>query len=163
MAAFSGFQESHEPPPLGNALGIVPAHCHRHTLVRLVQAVWDMGKIPIQLGWVVTVLTLKGGGDYRGIGLPKPIWKIIEQVMVKRLEVIALHNSLHGCCNGQGTGTAVIEVRLVQQLAHIEQTPFYGVFIDLKKAFDAMDRGRCLLILEGHGMGPNISRLIRYF
>jgi hypothetical protein len=157
MAAFSGFQESHEPPPLGNALGIVPAHCHRHTLVRLVQAVWDMGKIPIQLGWVVTVLIPKGGGDYRGIGLPEPIWKIIEQVM------IALHNSLHGCHNGQGTGTAVIEARLAQQLAHIEQTPFYGVFINLKKAFNTMDRRRCLLILEGHGMGPNISRLIRYF
>jgi hypothetical protein len=26
MAVFSGFHESHEPPPLGNARGIVPAH-----------------------------------------------------------------------------------------------------------------------------------------
>ena len=50
-----------------------------------------------------------------------------------------------------------------QQLAHIEQTPFYGVFIDLKKAFDAMDRERCLLLLEGHGAGPNMRRLIRHF
>jgi hypothetical protein len=83
--------------------------------------------------------------------------------MDHRLEVIALHDSLHGCCNGQGTGTAVIEVKLVQQLAHIEQDPFYGVFIDLKKAFDAMDRERCLLILEGHGVGPNMRQLIRQF
>jgi len=45
-------------------------------LVKLVQAVWDEGKIPIQLGWVVTVLIPKGGGDYRGIGLLEPIWKI---------------------------------------------------------------------------------------
>jgi hypothetical protein len=52
---------------------------------------------------------------------------------------------------------------LSQQLAHIEQTPFYGVFINLKKAFDAMDRERCLLILEGHGAGPNMRRLIRHF
>jgi hypothetical protein len=43
------------------------------------------------------------------------------------------------CRNGQGTGTAVIEAKLTQQLAHIEQAPFYGVFIDLRKAFDAMD------------------------
>ena len=131
--------------------------------VKLVQAVWDEGKIPIQLGWVVTVLIPKGGGDYRGIGLLEPIWKVIERLIDRRLEVIALHDSLHGCRNGRGTGTAVIEAKLSQQLAHIEQTPFYGVFIDLKKAFDAMDRERCLLLLEGHGAGPNMRRLIRHF
>jgi hypothetical protein len=131
--------------------------------VKLVQAVWDEGKIPVQLGWVVTVLILKGGGDYRGIGLLEPIWKIIERVFDKRLKEIALHDSLHGCRNGQGTRTAVIEAKLSQQLAHIEQTPFYGVFIDLKKAFDAMDRERCLLLLEGHGAGPNMRRLIHHF
>jgi hypothetical protein len=132
-------------------------------LVRLVHAIWDKGKIPIQLGWVVTVFIPKGGGYYRGIGLLEPIWKVIEQVIVKRLEVIALHNSLHGCCNGQGTGTAVIEAKLTQQLAHIEQAPFYGVFIDLKKALGAMDREWCLLILEGHDVGPNMRRLIHHF
>ncbi len=79
------------------------------------------------------------------------------------LEVIALHDSLHGCCNGQGTGTTVIKAKLTQQLAHIEQAPFYGVFIDLRKAFDAMDRERCLFILEGHGVGLSMRRLIRHF
>jgi hypothetical protein len=62
------------------------------------------------------------------------------------LEVIALHDSLHSCRNRQGTGTVVIEAKLTQQLAHIEQALFYGVFIDLRKAFDAMDREWCLFI-----------------
>jgi hypothetical protein len=103
-------------------------------LVKLVQAVWDKGKIPTQLGWVVTVLIPKGGGDYCGIGLFETIWKVIERVIDKRLEAIVLHDSLHGCRNGRGTGTAVVEAKLTQQLAHLKQTPFYGVFIDLKKA-----------------------------
>ena len=30
MVAFSGFNESHEPPPLGDALGIVPPHRNGH-------------------------------------------------------------------------------------------------------------------------------------
>jgi len=30
VAAFSGFYGSHEPPPSGNARGIVPAHCNGH-------------------------------------------------------------------------------------------------------------------------------------
>ena len=30
MVVFSGFYESHEPPPLGDARGIVPAHRDGH-------------------------------------------------------------------------------------------------------------------------------------
>ena len=30
MAAFSGFKESHKPPPLGDVCGIVSAHHHGH-------------------------------------------------------------------------------------------------------------------------------------
>jgi hypothetical protein len=57
----------------------------------------------------------------------------------------------------------IIEAKLAQQLAHLEQAPFFGIFIDLKKAFDAMDRGRCLAILALHGVGPQMLRLIRNF
>jgi hypothetical protein len=117
-------------------------------LLQLVQAMWDEGKIPPQLGWVITVFIPKGGGDYRGIGLLEPIWKVIEErVMDHWLEPIALHDSLHGCLNGCGTGTVVIEAKLTQQLSHIEQAPFYGVFVDLKKAFDTMDRECWCLVL----------------
>ena len=55
---------------------------------------------------------------------PQPIWKVIKRVMDHRLEVIALHDSLHGCCNGLGTGTVVIKAKLALQVAHIEQLPF---------------------------------------
>ena len=112
---------------------------------------------------MVTVLIPKDGGDYQGIGLLKPLWKVIKRVMYHRLEVIALHDSVHGCRNGQGTGTAAIEAKLTQQLAHIEQASFYGVFIDLKKVFDAMDREQCLIILETNGVEPNMCRLICHF
>ncbi len=80
-----------------------------------------------------------------------------------RLEAIVLCDSLHGCLTLQGTGTRIIEAKLAQQLAHLEQTPFFGIFIDLRKAFDTMDRGRCLQILVLQGVGPQMLRLICNF
>jgi hypothetical protein len=80
-----------------------------------------------------------------------------------RLNAIPLHEALHWCCNGHDTGTAILKAKLAQQLAHLKQESFYGVFLNLKKVFDAKDREKCLLILEGYGMGLNMVCLIRTF
>jgi hypothetical protein len=132
-------------------------------LVGLIQAIRTLGEIPQQLTWVIVVLLPKGGRDYCRIGFLKPLWKVVECIMDQQLNALPLHEALHECRNGRSTGTAILEAKLAQQLAHFKQAPFYGVFLDLKKAFDAMDRDRCLLILEGYGAGPNMVWLIRNF
>ena len=39
----------------------------------------------------------------------------------------------------------------------------YAIFLDLHKAYDALDRSRCLYILERYGVGPRaLSLLHRY-
>jgi hypothetical protein len=121
------------------------------------------GKILQQFAWVIVVLLSKGGVDYRGIGLLEPLWKVVGRIMDRQLNALSLHEALHGCRNGCSMGTAILEAKLAQQLAHLEQEPFYGVFLDLKKVFDAMDRERCLLILEGYGAGPNMVKPICNF
>ena len=83
--------------------------------------------------------------------------------MNERLKSIEFHDCLHGFLAGRGTGTATIEVKLTQQLAYIKQVPLYGIFINLRKAYDSMDRGRVLEILKGYGVGPNLLRVLRYF
>ena len=93
-----------------------------------------MGCVPQQMLWMVIVLLRKGGGNYRGIGLLDPIWKVLEVVMDNRLKIQYYHDCLHGFLAGRGTGTVATEIKLAQQLAYIKQVPLYGVFIDLRKA-----------------------------
>ena len=37
------------------------------------------------------------------------------------------------------------------------------IFLDLTKAYDALDRSRSLEILEGYGVGPRVRRLLRTY
>ena len=62
---------------------------------------------------------------------------------------ITYHNFLHGFRVGRGTGTATLKAKLLQQLAALREEVLYVIFLDLHKAYDALDRSRCLIILEG--------------
>ena len=81
----------------------------------------------------------------------------------QRISEIELHDFLHRFRAKRGCGTGIMEATLLQQLAAREQVPLYGIFLDLRKAFDAMNRGRCLQILEDAGVGPKALHIIRTF
>ena len=72
---------------------------------------------------------------------------------------IAFHNIFHGFQAGRGTGTASPVTKLVHQLTSMREEFLYAIFLDLHKAYDALDRNICLDILEGYVMGPQ-DRLI---
>ncbi len=131
--------------------------------VTLLQAVWEIGTVPTQMTWMIIILFPKGRGNYCGIGLLDPIWKVVEKVMVARFSVIKLHDCLHGRLPRRGTGTAIMEVKLQQQLAWVDQEPLYQIYLDLRKAYDALDRGQCLKILAGYGVRPNLLCLQKKF
>ncbi len=125
----------------------------------LIQTIWDRGEIPEQMSWMVIVLLPKGGGNFHGIGLLDPCWKVVEKIMVRRMAIIEFHPSLQGGLPKHGTGTATIEAKLVQQLAWIEQEPLYQVFVDLRKAYDHLDQEQYLKIMTGYGVGPKLLHL----
>jgi len=103
------------------------------------------------MSWMVIVLLPKGRGDFQGIGLLDPCWKVVEKIMVCRLATIEFHPCLHGGLPKRGTGMATIEAKLAQQLAWMEQEPLYQVFVDLRKAYDYLDPKQCLAIMTGYG------------
>ncbi len=116
------------------------AGSHWRLCVSLIQAVWERGTMPAQMSWMVIILLPKEGGeDYCGIGLLNPMWQVVEKIMVTQPSVIKLHDCLHCGLPRRGTGTAIMEVKLNQQLGWVEQEPLYQICLDLKKAYDALD------------------------
>ena len=48
---------------------------------------------------------------------------------------------------GCGTTTTTLKSKLLQHLAALRDDVLYMIFLDLNKAYDALDRSRCLDIL----------------
>ena len=72
------------------------------------------------------------------------LWTVAEETINTRLRArVRLHNVLHGFRIGRGTEKAILELKLVQELAIMDQDPLFLVFFELRKAYDTVDRG-CL-------------------
>ena len=73
---------------------------------------------------------------------------------------VTLHDELHGFRAGRVTGTATLEEKLAHQLAGIAHEPLFQIFLDARKAYESLDMGWCMEIMQGCGMGQSTERLI---
>jgi hypothetical protein len=69
---------------------------------------------------------------------------------------IDFDDSIHGFRAERGTSTANIEAKLQMQLSCVWRQTLYQIFIDMAKAYDTLDRGRTLDILEGYRVEKRI-------
>ena len=103
----------------------------------------------------------RGGGGYRGIGLVEAIWKAVAVILNRRFTAaITYQDLLHGLRVGCGTCTATLELKLLQQVAALMEEFPHAIFLDLHKAYNDLDRSRCMGILEGYGVGNKDLRLL---
>ena len=110
------------------------------------------------------VLVPNEKGGYRDIVLVEVMWKVVAVILNHRLIAsITYHNFLNGFRSGCGTGTTTLEAKLLQKLAALRKKVLYMIFLDLQKAYDALDRSRCLEILEGYGMVPRSFCLLQTY
>ena len=94
------------------------------------------------------VLIPKGEKDYRRIGLVQVMWKIVAAILNLQLAAsITFHNFLHRFWEVRGTGTATLEAKLLQHFAALREEVLYVIFLDLHKAYAALDRSRCLNVM----------------
>ena len=105
--------------------------------------------------WSFLTLLPKSDGGVRGIGLLKTTWKVCEAIIDSRVKsMVVFHNSAHGFRTHRGTGTAIIELKLQQELASINKVPLYQVYLDLRKAYNTIDQPHLLQTFEQSSMGP---------
>ena len=91
------------------------------------------------------------------------VWKVCVTVVNCRLtRSVTLHDAFHGFREGRVTGTETLEENLAQQLAGIVHEPLFQVSLDVWKAYDSLDRGRCMEIMQEYGMGQRMARLIAH-
>ena len=105
----------------------------------------------------------KGGGEHRGTGIVRVVWKVCVAVVNCRItRSVMLHDALHGFSSGSGTGTETLESNLAQQFAGLAHDLLLQVFLDVQKVYGCLDRGRCMEILWGYRMDKIMSRLISH-
>ena len=76
---------------------------------------------------------------------------------------VVFHGALYRFIEMRGAGTAALEAKLAQQLSRIANEPLFQVLLDVQKAYDSLDRERCLKLLRGYGLGLNLSRLLKSY
>ena len=114
----------------------------------MVQTAFRDGVLAEEATWQAVVLIPKGKKDYRGIGLVEVVWKVVAAILnCGFTSSITYHNTLHGFRAGCGTRNTTLKAKLLQQLAAMREEFLYVIFLDLTKAYDALDRSRCLEIL----------------
>ena len=59
-----------------------------------------------------------------------------------------------------GFGRATLKAKLLQHLMAMRELVLFELFLDLQKAYYALDQDRCLGIFTAYGVGPRTIRLL---
>ena len=102
---------------------------------------WQHGEIPTELVWTILVLIPKGNTNLWGIILLETLWKVAEAIIDTNTRAsIRFHYVLHGFRMGRITGTAILELKVAQELASVDQDPLFLVFMYVLKAYVTVNR-----------------------
>jgi uncharacterized protein (DUF433 family) len=131
-------------------------------VVEIIMLAFTTGNIPSSFYNTILVRVPKPGNKgYRGIALLETIYKVMSMIIHRRLtSTINLHESIHGFCTQRGTETSIMNIKLLMQSIQRDINPMYFIFLDIKKAYDSVDRERILQLLQQYGVGPNICSII---
>jgi hypothetical protein len=118
----------------------------------------------------VLIPLFKGKGDrlqpnsYRGISLLSLPGKVYVHILHQRIRAhldSQLLEAQHGFREGRGTGGALFSMRRLAELARDYGKPLHAAFVDLRAAFDSVNRDVLWQLLLARGVAPKLVQLIQ--
>ena len=105
-------------------------------------------------------------GNYRGISLSAVITKIINKMLLNSIQPYTdplLRPNQNGFRSGRSKFTHILALRRLIEGIKSHDLNTVIIFVDIKKAFDSIDRGKMLEILAAHGIPSTIINVISLF
>ena len=118
-------------------------------LYKLFNIVWASGKVPAEWKEGIIVSLYKGKGSHTDCGSYRPIsllsvpGKVFAHVLLARIQPLLNKQKRpqqSGFTAGRSTMDAILALRLLAELHRAFNRPLHVAYIDLKAAFDSVDR-----------------------
>lgn len=120
-------------------------------IMELFQTIWKTNKIPKSWGHSKLVALWKGSAkgsqtnpeSYRGLQIGSTLCKILVILVINRMKdwyEKQLLDQQQGFRSGRGTTDGIYIIKRIQQISDKMKKPIYALFVDLKAAFDNVDR-----------------------
>ena len=141
-----------------------------HWLKSIFDAIWATEPVPTDWRSQLIVPLHKKGSrticdNYHGIVLLSIPSKVLAKAILNRLKPRAeqlLHESQCGFRRGRGCADQLFSLRMLMEKAHEYNHPIYACFIDLKKAYDLVNRDSLWRILQySYRLPPKLLSIIR--
>ena len=138
--------------------------------VKLFASIWRSGRIPAEWrdGIIVSIYKGKGArtecGSHRPITLLSVPGKVFAHVLLARLEPLMVESrrpQQSGFTAGRSTADAILALRLLSDLHREFSQPLYVAYVDLKSAFDSVDRAALWKAVRGVGAPALLLNLIQ--
>ncbi|BHF68970.1 hypothetical protein SprV_0301201100 [Sparganum proliferum] len=159
-------------------IGRDPAEIYKHEcpqlidhLVVLFQKMWRQGDVPQDFKDVTFVHLYRRKGNHQffnnhqGISLLNIAGKIFACILLNRLndhlQQGLLPESQCGFRRHRGTTDMNFATRQLQERCQEMRTHFYSTFLDLKKAFDTVNRERLWKIMQKFGCPERFTQMVR--
>lgn len=138
-------------------------------LHQLFLRVWSTGQVPADWKSGIILALYKGKGhrnecsSYRPITLLSVPGKVFAHVLLARLQPLltpARRPQQSGFTAGRSTMDAILALRLLSEIHREFRRPLHVAYVDLKSAFDSVDRQALWKALQGVGVPDTILGLI---
>ena len=136
----------------------------------LCRRIWTEERVPPEWKEGVILSFYKNKGDRRSPSSYRPITllsvpsKVVTLVLLRRILPL-LHRKRRpqqaGFTPGRSTTDCILALTVLAQQRREYRQPLYAAYVDLKAAFDSLDREALWLLLQGIGVPPKYINIIR--